>query len=152
MHTEWDILVASPDLEMRRSIMAILTRLGTDAICASTVGQCREVMAERSVGLVLCDRQFPDGNYKDVVGMAGSGANGNARIVLTTYFIDPGEYYEARRNGVFEVIASPYHSIAVEWMVILAKRDDLKRRDQDLAFQGTNIPSFRRYAAVAGQI
>ncbi|MFZ3200917.1 MAG: hypothetical protein WA175_07185 [Candidatus Acidiferrales bacterium] len=152
MDRDWDILVASSDLEMRRSIVAILARLGADAICASTVDQCREVLAKGRVGLVFCDRQFPDGSYKDVIGLAAPGPGEKARIVLTTYFIDPGEYHEARRSGVFEVIASPCHSTAVEWMVILAKRDDRKHREQTLAFQPTNIPSFRRSPAVAGRI
>jgi len=153
MESRWDILVASPDLEMRRSIVTILTRLGEDPICASTVSQCREVLAKHSVGLVFCDRNFPDGTYHDLIAQTGSAADERPRIVLTTYFIDPGEYHDARRSGVFEVIASPCHATAVEWMLIQAKRDERKRREQTLVIQSASIPGVAKAAAaVAGKI
>ena len=148
-----DILVASRELEMRRSIVTILRRLGVDPICASTVGQSREVLERQTVGLVFCDRQFPDGSYRDLVVSAGSGpGEGRTRVVLTTNFIAPGEYHEAKQSGVFDVIASPCHSTAVEWMVILAKRDELARRDLAPAIRSANIPAFPKAAAAAGKM
>ncbi|HEX4002532.1 MAG TPA: hypothetical protein VHX36_07775 [Candidatus Acidoferrales bacterium] len=141
-----EILVASSDLEMRRSIVAILRRLGADPICASTVGQCREALGTPNVGLVFCDRQFPDGTYRDLLALANSNSRkGKTRVVLTTSFVCPGEYTEAKRSGVFDVIASPSHSVAVEWMVILAQRDELKRQDQ--AMFGQAMSSFPATAA-----
>lgn len=125
-----EILVASPDIEMRRSIVTILRRLGTDPICASTVGQSREALAEQNIGLVFCDRQFADGSYRDVMASVHADlAEGKTRVVLTTGFVNPGEYHQAKQSGVFDVIASPEHSVAVEWMVILAQRDALKKQD-----------------------
>ena len=155
METTWEILVASPDLEMRRSIVTILTRLGVDAICASTVEQCREVLAKNYVGLVFSDRHFPDGTYLDLLAPAGSTPGEKPRIVLTTYCIDPAEYHTARLSGVFEVISSPCHSTAVEWMVIQAMRDDRKRRRQDPVIQPANVARMAKAkaaAAFAGKI
>ena len=149
MEAYGDILVASPNLEMRRSIVTILARLGEDPICASTVSQCREVLAKYPVRLVFCDRLFPDGTYQDLIAVAGSSPDDKPRIVLTTYFIEPGEYREARRAGVFEVIASPCHATAVEWMLIQAKRDDRKRREQTVVIQAANIPGIAKAAAAA---
>jgi len=146
-----EILVASSDLEMRRSIVAILRRLGADPICASTVGQCREALEKPNVGLVFCDRQFPDGTYRDLLALANSNDDDHkTRFVLTTTFVYPGEYTEAKRRGVFDVIASPSHSVAVEWMVILAQRDELKRRDQ--ALLGGAMARFPAAAAAAAKM
>lgn len=126
-----EILVASPESEMRGSIAATLRRLGVDPLCASTVRQSQEVLARQHIGLVFCDRQFSDGSYRDLVASAGSGpGEGKTRIVLTTDFISPGDYHEAKRAGVFDIIASPSRALAVEWMVLLAARDDLARRDR----------------------
>jgi DNA-binding NtrC family response regulator len=145
------ILVASSDLEMRRSIIAILRRLGADPVCASTVSQSREVLAERSVGLAFCDRHFVDGTYRDLLDFVNSYLRARkTRVVLATNFVEPGEYAEAKRWGVFDVIASPSHCVAVEWMVILAHRDELKRRDQSRLKQA--IPRFPAMAAAAAKM
>jgi DNA-binding NtrC family response regulator len=148
-----EILVASCDLEMRRSIVATLRRLGADPICASTVGQSKEVLQKQNVGLIFCDRQFADGSYRDLVTSAASGpGEGGTRVVLTTNFISPGEYHEAKRSGVFDVIASPDHSVAIEWMVILAQRDELKRRDHASLRRSANISGFPATAVAAAKI
>jgi len=147
-----EILVASRHSEMRRSIVTILRRLGIDPICASTVGQSLEVLAERNIGLVFCDRQFADGSYRDLMASVSSGPRKSAtRVVLTTGFVNPGEYHQAKQSGVFDVIASPDHPIAVEWMVILAQRDALKRCDQTVVVWPPAISGFRTAAAAAGK-
>jgi DNA-binding NtrC family response regulator len=151
MDTFWDILVASSDVEMRRSIVATLRRLGEDPICASTVAQCREVLAKQRVRLVFCDRQFADGNYRDLLASVASGSSkAKPRIVLTTSFVSPGEYHEAKRSGVFDVIASPCHSIAVEWMVIQAKRDDMKRLAP--AIPSARVPGLPKASVAAAKM
>jgi DNA-binding NtrC family response regulator len=147
------ILVASSDLEMRRSIAVVLTRLGVDSTCVSTLGQCREVLAKHSIRLLFCDRQFADGSYRDLMSSVASGSRkGKTRVVLTTNFISPGEYQEAKRIGVFDVIASPGNANAVEWMVILAQRDEMKRRDQALSGRPADISCFRAAVAVSAEI
>jgi DNA-binding NtrC family response regulator len=127
MDTSGGILVASPESEMRRSIVAILRRLGVDAICASSVKESAGVMATRNIGLIFCDRHFVDGSYRDLVALAASGlGEGRTRVVLTANFIGPGEYQEAIHSGVFDVIASPNRTL-VEWTVFLATQEDLAR-------------------------
>ncbi len=142
-----EILVASSDLEMRRSIVTILTRLGVDAICVSTVKESAEVLARRNIGLIFCDRHFVDGSYRDLVALADSGA-GRTRVVLTANFIGPGEYQEAIHSGVFDVIASPSRTLAVEWVVLQATRDDLVRGYHDLTAQPGGVLPFPKAAAV----
>jgi DNA-binding NtrC family response regulator len=153
MDTFGDILVASSYLEMRRSIVTILRRLGADPICASTVSQCREVLAEQNIGLVFCDRQFVDGTYRDLLNAVDSDSRkDNTRVVLTTSFVNPGEYHEAKRSGVFDVIASPSHSVAIEWMVILAQRDELKRRDEAPVSRPVPVSRFPATTAAAAKV
>jgi DNA-binding NtrC family response regulator len=153
MESFGDILVVSSDLEMRRSIVTTLRRLGTDPICASTVSQCREILARQSIALVFCDRRFTDGNYQDLMTAVVSGPRkAKARVVLTTNFISPGEYQEAKRMGIFHVIAAPGNSIAVEWMVILAQRDHLRRWEQASLRPSPNISGSPKIAAAAVKV
>jgi DNA-binding NtrC family response regulator len=154
MDSSWNILVASADLEMRRSIVTTLRQLGADPICASTVNQCREVLAKQNVALLFCDRQFADGCYRDLMATINSDRrNAKTRVVLTTAFITPGEFHEAKQLGVFDVIASLSdaggHSTAIEWMFILAQRDDLRRRD--LAAMTASVSGFPSVSAAAAK-
>jgi DNA-binding NtrC family response regulator len=150
MDTSGEILVASPESEMRRSVVAILRRLGVDAVCASTVKESAEVMATRNIGLIFCDRHFVDGNYRDLVALAGSGlGEGRTRVVLTANFIGPGEYQEAIHSGVFDVIASPNRTLAVEWTVFLATQEALARGDHDLTTQPAGTVPFPKAAAAS---
>lgn len=124
----WQIVIASSVLETRRKVMQILDRLGVEAICVSTVAEYRQIAKSENVGLVFCDRSLNDGGYQEVLAAANSkSARGASRVVLMSATMEPGEYRKARQTGLFEVIAAPCRPTDVEWMVILAKRDERKR-------------------------
>jgi DNA-binding NtrC family response regulator len=61
------IVVASPDMESRRTLANILAGLGLDPICTATVSECRVMLIKENVALVFCDRDLADGNYRDIV-------------------------------------------------------------------------------------
>jgi len=121
------IMVASSDLQNRRSLMSILDRQGLGAFCASNVSQCREIFGKQNVGLVFCDRSFADGDYRDVLSAAASTrSDAKTRVVLLSSFADAEQYKRAKDQGVFEVISAACRPTDVEWMVIRARRDDQK--------------------------
>ena len=128
MHRLWQILVASSDLENLQRISGILNKHGLDPICASTIGQCREILAQANVGFVFCDRDLRDGGYRDLLAAAAyKSTRGKVRVVLMSSVVDSDEYDSAKRSGLFEVIAAPCRPTDVEWMVIRAKRDEYTR-------------------------
>jgi DNA-binding NtrC family response regulator len=128
MNTAWQIMVASSDLENRRSLVSILERQGIGTFCASNVSQCREILDRQDVGLVFCDRSFADGDYRDVLSAAANGKPGaKARVVLLSGLADPEQYRRAKEQGVFEVISAACRPTDVEWMVIQARRDEQRR-------------------------
>ncbi|MGC2333358.1 MAG: hypothetical protein WA581_18035 [Candidatus Acidiferrales bacterium] len=128
MRETWQIMVASSDLDNRRSLVSILDRQGFGAFCASNVRQCREILDSQNVGLVFCDRSFADGDYRDVLSAAtGRRPARRARVVLLAARDDPEQYKNAKDQGVFEVISPACRPTDVEWMVIQAKRDEQKR-------------------------
>jgi len=120
------IVVASPDMESRRSLATILARLGLDPICTSTVSECRVMLAKENVGLVFCDRDLADGNYRDIV-TASRSTKRQPSVVLTGQHGNSDEYHEAIGFGFFGVTATPYHPTDIEWMVIQARRYERKR-------------------------
>ena len=47
------ILVVSSEFRNRRALRDILNREGWETICASTVGECEEVFANKNIDLVF---------------------------------------------------------------------------------------------------
>jgi len=123
MKNPFEIVVVSSHLERRLHLADILTKLGLDPICASTLSECNENLAEKNVGLVFCDARVTDGNYHDLLKTC---ANKKPKIVLTSNSGDREEFHDAMKEGAFYVISTPYRPTDVEWMVIQARRDAQK--------------------------
>jgi DNA-binding NtrC family response regulator len=120
------IVVASPDMESRRNLATILTRLGLDPICISTVSECRVMLAKENVGLVFCDGDLADGNHREILA-ASRATRRQPSVVLTGQPGNCDENHEAIGFGAFGVTATPYHPTDIEWMVIQARRYERKR-------------------------
>jgi DNA-binding NtrC family response regulator len=136
-----EVLVISSELEHRRALVDILNREQWDTICASTVNECEELFARRDVALVFCERELPDGTYRDVLRTIRS-LNTNVPLVVTSRLADWDEYLEALQEGAFDLIASPCRSTDVTWVMLRAQREGKKRAafihrdktDKDMSF------------------
>jgi DNA-binding NtrC family response regulator len=126
MYVPWQIVIASTDEEERRAMCNILAKQGLDPIAASTVRECKKIMAQESVGLIFSARSLADGDYRDLL-IAARTATRKIRIVLATRLTDWDEYLEAMRLGAFDVISAPSRPTDVEWMIIQALRDEHAR-------------------------
>ena len=126
-------MVVSSDMESRRSLATILTGLGLDPNCISTVGECRVMLAEETVGLVFCDRDLADGTYRDILA-ASQVTKRQPSVVLTGQRGNCDENHEAISFGAFGVTVTPYHPTDVEWMVIQARRYERKRTPETRDF------------------
>lgn len=126
MYVPWQIVIASADVEERRAMCNILAKQGLDPIAASTVRECKELMAQESVGLIFCARSLADGDYRDLL-IAARAGRGRIRIVLAAHLRDWDEYLEAMRLGAFDVLSAPSRPTDVEWMIIQALRDEHAR-------------------------
>jgi DNA-binding NtrC family response regulator len=145
MYSRCEILIASSDVEIGQSIATMIAALGLNAFSALNLGESREVLTKETVGLIFCSRRFRDGDYKDVVTLAGSRED-KPRIVLVTAYIEPQEYHEARQIGVFDVITAPYHPTTVEWIVIQALRDRRKLENHPRLIKATGASSLKTLA------
>jgi DNA-binding NtrC family response regulator len=113
------VVVASSDLERRRRVEGMLARLDLEPICVSTIQECREILSRESIELVFCDRNFPDGDYEDLLITT---VCGNVRVVLMSGLTDAEDYQHVKHSGVFEVIPVSCRPTDVEWMVIRVRR------------------------------
>jgi DNA-binding NtrC family response regulator len=121
MNLPWDILIASADLEGRRRLANILSKLEVDPLTTSSIRESKEIIATERVALIFCDRLLSDGNCYDLLNASKAGKT-KARIVVTSSTADWDEFLEAMRLGAFDVIASPCRATDVEWMIIQTLR------------------------------
>jgi DNA-binding NtrC family response regulator len=129
MNVPWQIVIASADLEDRRTMVNILEKQELDPIVASSVADCQQSMAQGNVGLIFCARSLADGDYRDLL-LAARGSKRRTRIVLTARITDWDEYLDAMRLGAFDVISAPCRPTDMEWMVLQALRDEHARTRQ----------------------
>ena len=122
MHEAIQILVVSSELQDRRALVDILNREDWDTICASTVKECQEALANRNVTLVFCDRRLPDGTYCDVLKIISS-LNKSVPIVVTSRLADWDEYFEVLHHGAFDLIASPPRHNDAIWVTLRAQHN-----------------------------
>ena len=127
----WKIVVVSSDSNHLSALGEILKEHEMEPILTSTLAEYRAVLSRESVGLVFCDPELSDGDYRDVINAARS-IGSIARIVLSSRQADWQQFAEAVRDGAFDVISSPCRPKDVEWMIIQAKRDDRRRMAKQL--------------------
>jgi DNA-binding NtrC family response regulator len=122
MTSPWEVVVASSDPENCKRVTNILAQLGVEAICASTVEQCREVLNSRNIGLVFCDHHLPGGNYRGILAaVAGSEKMLVPKVVVMSATIKSQEYLRAKVHGVLDMIPTPCRPSDIACMLLLAK-------------------------------
>jgi DNA-binding NtrC family response regulator len=126
MESNQTILLASAELESRRALGTILSQEGCDTVCASHLEDCREILNNRKIDLVFCDRRLADGTYRDLLRIARS-AKQRVRVVVTSRLADWDEYLEALHHGAFDLIAAPCQPTDVLWALSQARREERER-------------------------
>jgi DNA-binding NtrC family response regulator len=123
MNTSQHILVASPEIESRRMLVAVLNEEGLSTISVSRVRDCQDVLTTRFIRLVFCEPRLSDGNYRDVLA-AARGLKHQVRVVVTSRLADWIECRDALREGAFDHIASPCHPTDVLRVLLQVKHEE----------------------------
>jgi DNA-binding NtrC family response regulator len=123
MQAQLNVLVASSNLENRRSLIQILEALPLNVFSSSTLQQAEEALSSRSMALVFCDDHLVDGPYPKLLSkMRENGETG--RFIVTTTEGEWEDYLDATRLGAFDMIRWPLHPTDVELIVIRAMHQD----------------------------
>ena len=123
MSMEWDVLVASGNLEHRRSLIRILEELPVNVISVSTFQQAEEVLARQHISLLFLDQRLPDGSYKKLLSHADS-LGQTPHVVLTTQASEPLDPQEVAEWGVMGTLKYPFHATDVELQIIRAAHEE----------------------------
>jgi len=123
MSKEWDVLVASGNLEHRRSLIKILEELPLNVISVSTFQQAEEVLLRQRISLLFSDQSLPDGSYKELLSHTQT-ARPTPCVVLTTEASDPVDPREVAECGVVGTLRYPFHATDVELQIIRAAHEE----------------------------
>jgi DNA-binding NtrC family response regulator len=117
------VLIVSPNMEVRRSLLRSLEALSTDVVVCVTRAQAEEVLSTQTVEIVFCDEHLPDGSYCDLIHPSHCDHR-IPRVVVTTRTGEWELYFQAMTKGAFDVIRSPWYATDVELAVIRALREE----------------------------
>lgn len=122
MSKEWDVLVASANLEHRRSLIRILEGLPVNVISVSTFLQAEEVLSRQHFALVFSDHRLPDGSFRELLSHVHS-AGQTPHVVLTTEASDSVDPKEMAECGVLGTVRYPFHATDIELQIIRATHE-----------------------------
>ena len=123
MPKEWDVSVASANLEHRRSLVRILEELLPNVISVSTFRQAEEVLSGQQIALLFSDPQLPDGSFRELLNHAHS-AGQPPHVVLTADASDSVDPKDVAECGVLGTVRYPFHATDVELQIIRAAREE----------------------------
>jgi DNA-binding NtrC family response regulator len=93
----------------------------------------REAMVELSrerVRVVLCERQLPDGSWKDVLGRLAPILD-RPRLIVISRCADEGLWTEVLNMGGFDLLATPLQEVEVAYTVGSACADWIDERQRN---------------------
>jgi DNA-binding NtrC family response regulator len=131
MPGNWDVLVASADIDHRRSLEQVFATLSLNVISCSALKQAAEVLSRQTVNLVFCDDALTDGSYRDLLTNTLAGRK-IPRLVVTMRMGEWEEYLDAMRSGAFDALRRPCHPTDVEMVVLRAIHEDRRAAYQVL--------------------
>jgi len=130
MHIRWEAIILSADLEWRRAVAQILSANGMDYACASSIEDCKEIVARESVGLIFWDSHLADGTFQDLLHSIWP-LDPRVRIVVVSHTDDWNEDLETARMGAFGVIPFPCQPTDIEWVLSRAIRAERENAHSD---------------------
>jgi DNA-binding NtrC family response regulator len=140
MNDKAEILVIASDPETRKALSSILQTEGLNSLQASQLSEGRALLANKSVGLVFCERRLADGTYLDLLPVAQS-SHRKVPVVVTSRLADWDEYLEALRHGAVDLIPSPFKPSDVSAAIAQARREapESASADKDNSHQDAKL-------------
>lgn len=104
------ILLITADQDDCAAIRDILSHLEWDVVSFPTLGEAGAALRRASV--VLCDAEFPDGGWRDVMRSLGTIAD-PPLLIVAAHLADNRLWAEVLNEGGHDVLAKPYRATEV---------------------------------------
>jgi DNA-binding response OmpR family regulator len=115
------VLVVSPFEGDLRSLRGTLAPLNWTLYAATGSVEAMEILRRTSVPVILCESELPDGGWRDLLA-AVAGLQCPPLIIVTSQFADECLWAEVLNRGGYDVLAKPFDSFEVTWLMSMAWR------------------------------
>ena len=116
------ILIVSPYDEDHRSFRAIFRRSNWTLHTASTIAESLQALQDADVSVVLCERDLPDGSWKDLLESIAATVTFPPRVIVTSADADNYLWSEVLNCGGFDVLLKPVEPQELFRVASLANR------------------------------
>jgi DNA-binding NtrC family response regulator len=122
-----NLLSVSPAENDHATLDAILQRAQGTGIAnvrwkihrAGKLSAARKILGERSIGIVLCERDLPDGSWNELLNYCGT-LWSIPHLIVASRLADDHLWAEALNVGAYDVLAKPFDSEEVIRILSLA--------------------------------
>ena len=108
------ILFISPSADDVSTVSQMLDGMAISCENVSTLNRARQKLEGEAFGVVLTEASLPDGNWADVVRLAGQTKRGPA-VVVTDELADTRFWLDALELGAYDVLSKPFYRDEVQW-------------------------------------
>jgi DNA-binding NtrC family response regulator len=130
MHIRWEVVILSMDLERRRELGKILATNEVEYAYASSIEDCKEIVARESVGLIFWDGHLMDGGCGDLLRSVWS-LDRRVKIVVMSQMDDGDKRHAIAQMGAFGVVPFPCQPTDIEWILSRAVHAERKAENSE---------------------
>ena len=108
--------ISTDHAELRHMLFQTPWRMASVHTCRSA----KAVLQRQSVSVIVCERDLPDGNWRDLLGLAGHTAR-SPLMIVTSRLADEHLWAEVLNLGGYDVLAKPFHEQEVRHVLASAE-------------------------------
>ena len=137
------ILLVSPHQKDHTDLSRVLHHADWKIIRASDLGEATLIVQENLPSVILCERNLPDGNWKDLLDQASQHKN-PAMVLVISAHADNGLWAEVLNLGGYDVLMKPFDVSEVTRVVRMAWQ---RWRGRTLKKEARSATAFEEWAA-----
>ena len=111
------------------ALESILSHSNWKFQCAHTLSEGASLLQRHPVPVVICNREFPGGNWRDVVALARE-MPVPSRVLVYSAKVDDQFWMEVLESGGYDVLPKPFQAPEVYRLVTLAAQNWRKEAEQ----------------------
>jgi DNA-binding response OmpR family regulator len=120
-HRPTEILMVNPAEQDREHVRLLFPNPDWRVHFVQSVCEAGQLLNQRPIDVILCDRDLPDGTWVDILGAAAS-AHFRPRVVVTSHRADERMWAEVLSLGGHDLLVTPFDPGEVGRVVEMALR------------------------------
>lgn len=113
------VAIISADARHWEELSCLVAACGLHPVRCKTLAALNQVIRQEPFRLAICDEEFPDGNYRELITILKR-LKRSLPVVVVSPFDDSKSYLDAMLAGAYDYVGLPPHSNELERAVAAA--------------------------------